>query len=122
MNKISQEARDCPNCAHLLQRLDAVSMLVGDGFVGSVHEALDAKGAPRGNGKGVTYGIIQRIELTPSSDRAAILEEALRGLYPDNLGSIPATLPDSHTLPLDVSIGELRRARAALNPTCEDRS
>lgn len=43
------------------------------------------------------------------------LRDALAGLMPDNLGVIPTSMADSDILPLDVSIGELRRARAALN-------
>ncbi len=43
------------------------------------------------------------------------LRDALAGLMPNNLGVIPTSMADSDILPLDVSIGELRRARAALN-------
>lgn len=43
------------------------------------------------------------------------LLEALEGLMPTNLGSLPDTMPDSATLPLDVTFGELRAARAALS-------
>lgn len=45
---------------------------------------------------------------------ATDLFEALSELMPRNLGKLPATMPDSATLPLDVTFGELRRAIAAL--------
>jgi len=58
---------ECPGCAMLQRRLDAVSMLAGNGFFQSLHDALDAKGAPRGDGEGITYGLVQRIQLIPHS-------------------------------------------------------
>lgn len=39
---------------------------------------------------------------------------AIKRLMPNNLGSLPATMPDSATLPLDVTFGELRQAMAAI--------
>lgn len=49
-----------------------------------------------------------------SADLIEQLTEALEGLLPGNLGSLPATMPDTATLSLDVTFGELRKARAAL--------
>lgn len=45
----------------------------------------------------------------------AALVEALKGLWPDNLRSVPDHLPDDFVFPIDVTAGELRRAEAALS-------
>jgi hypothetical protein len=51
------------NASHLEARLGAVSMLIGDGFVDSMHDALDRVGAPRKSDDGaIIYGIVQRID------------------------------------------------------------
>jgi hypothetical protein len=52
----------------LEQQLAAMSVLCGDDFIQSVHDALDRGGAPRKSGDGnITYGIVRRIEaLSPS--------------------------------------------------------
>lgn len=42
------------------------------------------------------------------------LLHALAGMIPTNLGAIPDTMSDSETIPLDVTVGELRSARAAI--------
>lgn len=42
------------------------------------------------------------------------LLEALEELVPLNLGMIPANMPDDTVLPVDVTFGEIRRARAAI--------
>jgi hypothetical protein len=39
---------------------------------------------------------------------------ALKRLMPENLGSLPASMPDNSILPLDVTFGELRSAFAAI--------
>lgn len=45
---------------------------------------------------------------------APALLEALRGLVPTNMGTPPASLPDEQILPVDMTVGELRMALAAL--------
>lgn len=45
---------------------------------------------------------------------ASDLLSAIKQLMPSNLGSLPATMPDSAVLPLDVTFGELRYAMAAI--------
>lgn len=42
------------------------------------------------------------------------LREALTNLIPQNLGAVPVSVPDSTTVPVDMTIGEIRRARAAI--------
>lgn len=49
---------------NLEARLAAKDMLVGDGFVQSLHDALDRQGSPRKSEDGmITYGLVQRIDL-----------------------------------------------------------
>lgn len=51
-----------------------------------------------------------RTTLTAAPDLLA----ALIALMPSNLGALPETMPDSAKLSLEVSFGELRKARAAI--------
>jgi hypothetical protein len=55
-----------------------------------------------------------REELRCERALVADCHEALTGLMPRNLGRLPETMPDSSTLPLDVTFGELRKAIAVL--------
>lgn len=45
--------------------------------------------------------------------------EALRELRPSNLGAIPGWMSDDETLPVDITIGELRRLDAILSQARE---
>ncbi len=45
---------------------------------------------------------------------APALLEALRVLVPTNIGTPPASVPDGQILPVDMTVGELRKAIAAL--------
>lgn len=40
--------------------------------------------------------------------------DAIKELLPSNVGWLPAHMPDSATLPLDVTFGEIRKGRAFL--------
>lgn len=43
------------------------------------------------------------------------LLEALKAMMPRNMGIPPASIPDTHLLPVDMTFGELRRALAAIS-------
>lgn len=45
---------------------------------------------------------------------APALLKALRGLVPTNMGTPPASIPDDQILPVDMTVGELRKALSAL--------
>lgn len=51
---------------------------------------------------------------TRTLDAAGDMLAALAGLMPTNLGALPASLADADIVPLDVTVGELRRAFAAI--------
>lgn len=67
------------------------------------------------NGLGFSDGIRQSphgnfVSLDDYND----LLEALEQLLPQNLGPLPEGQPDSLTVPVDMTFGEIRRARAAI--------
>lgn len=88
-----------------------------DDFIRVRQESSDAVLATMEDG---THPELELVPWTEQQANARImaasptLYEALKGLMPTNLGSLPATMPDSATLPLDVTFGELRQAMAAL--------
>lgn len=49
------------------------------------------------------------------SDHSPALLEALKRLWPDNLGVVPDHLPDDFVFPIDFTAGELRRVAAAIS-------
>lgn len=49
-----------------------------------------------------------------SPEVGAKLRGALKALIPTNLGDVPPAVPDSTVLPCDVTVREIRAARAAL--------
>jgi hypothetical protein len=57
----------------------------------------------------------QSAEMAKVTAERDALREALKELVPDNLGFLPANMPDETILPVDVTFGEIRRARAALS-------
>lgn len=65
------------------------------------------------DGSIVVNDVIEAVD-APLIAAAPALLKALVEMMPTNLGALPDTMPDSATLPLDVTFGELRRARAAI--------
>lgn len=112
---VVEEAGQCPGCTMLQQRLDAVSMLCGDDFIQSLHDALDQRGAPRGDGSQSTYGLVQRI-LTLSAPTPPVGEEAVElaasAMYAVSGSDWKAALPATRE-----SYRRLARAALAALPT-----
>jgi hypothetical protein len=82
------------------------------GGVGSWHEKLSFN-KPK-DGRLDIRSIAPLYVAPPEGGVAQDLLAAIKQLMPSNLGSLPATMPDSATLPLDVTFGELRQAIAAI--------